>query len=149
MLLMTWIRNEHGGFTAYPTDIHRARLIHRRREQLAAAMRRVMQQLYCHEQTALFLYEALAVRAKDAARRATFLSLAEMKKQQLAHRQEMLLRLKAPIPGECRPLWARLWQALLLCLGDSIVLAYIKFIKRRDLRRQVKLFEIIGRMNKP
>lgn len=145
MLLMTWVRNENGGFTAYPTNIHRARKIRQRREQLAATLRRVIQRLYYHEQTALFLYEALAARTRDASHRQTFLTLAELQRQQLAHRREMLQRLRADIPNGCQSIGARLWQAVLLRLGAGALLAYIKFIKRRDLRSQLKLFDMLGR----
>jgi len=147
MLIMTWVRNQDGGFTAYPTNIDCVRQIRRCHKQLAAEMRRIMQRLYCHEQTALFLYSALAARTRDAVSREKYLALAELQRKQLVHHKQMLLRLNVNIPSGCQTIWARIWQALLLHLGTGTVLTYIKYIKHRDLTRQLKLYEMIRRMN--
>lgn len=139
MILMNCVRHTSEGFTVYPQNTHRARLIDLLKKQLADTMRRI----YCHEQTALFLYESLAAHTSSATQRDIFLVLAESEKRQLARRAALLSRLNASVPCQCQTVWGRFWQRFLLSRGPGSVLAYIEHTKRRDLRYQLKLIGII------
>lgn len=135
MILMTWVRNDNGSLTAYPTNIHRARLMRLLQERLAENMQRI----YGHEQTALFFYESLAAYAGDTTHRDIFSALVESQKRQLVRRAEMLQRLCVCIPCSRRTVWARVWQRFLLHLGPGFVLAFIRHTRRRDLHYQLRL----------
>lgn len=134
MILMNWVRNSDGSFTAFHVQTRRAKLARFIQGQLIAHM----QAIYCHEQAALALYQALAAHTTHPVRRAVLLRLAEQERLQLARRADVLNRLQAPIPG-CLGRWARLRQRALIWLGPRFALAWIKAIKRGDIRRQIEL----------
>lgn len=139
MLLITWVRYDNGGFTAWPETAHRTLLMDVLAKHLAAAMRRV----YCHKQTAVFLYEALAARAADMTERDIFLALAEAEKRRLTRVRRILQRVDANIPCEDRTMWGSFWRRFLLRCGRGVVLAYIQHVMRCDLRDQARLLNMI------
>jgi hypothetical protein len=139
MILMNWIRNDDGGFTAFQVQVSReklARFIHGR---FVAHMQRI----YCHEQTALAIYKGLAANAGDPVRRDSFLRLVDTETRQLARRAEMLQRLNARIPCGCDTLRGRVWRRLLVWLGPRYALAWIKHVKNGDIRRQLELAHLL------
>lgn len=139
MIIMTWVRNDQGSFTVYPARPPRTQMNKLLKERWIETMQRV----YCHEQTALFLYRSLAERTDNPSRRKAFLALAASQERQLQRRQQMLLRLNAAVPCQSQTPWRRLWLRLLLRLGPSSVMFYIKRIKRRDLHCQMRLVEMV------
>ncbi len=144
MILMNWIRNDDGGFTAFQVQVSReklARFIHGR---FVAHMQRI----YCHEQTALAIYKGLAANAGDPVRRDVFLRLAEAEARQLARRAEMLQRLDARIPCDCDTLRGRVWRRIVVWLGPRCALTWIKHIKQNDVRRQMELARLLKTLNK-
>ncbi|XWX02971.1 hypothetical protein VZO05_10695 [Aggregatilineales bacterium SYSU G02658] len=94
MILMNWIRNDDGGFTAFQVQVSREKLA----RFIYGQFLDHMQAIYCHEQTALALYEVLAARTTDPVLRDIFLRLAETEACQIARRAEMLRRLNASLP---------------------------------------------------
>ncbi|MFQ3648549.1 MAG: hypothetical protein SNJ54_16380 [Anaerolineae bacterium] len=134
MILMNWVRNNDGSFTAFQVHTHRAKLARFIQGQLIAHM----QTIYCHEMAALALYQALAARATHQVRRDILLRLAKQEGMQLARRADVLGRLQAPIPG-CIGHWGQIRQRVLVWLGPRFALAWIKAVKRGDIRRQIEL----------
>lgn len=143
MILMNWIRNDDGGFTAFQVQVSRARLARFIQGQFVAHMRTI----YCHEQTALALYHGLAGRATDPVRRDVFLRMAETETRQLARRAQLLRRLNASVPG-CGGALSRLRQCVLIRLGPRCALAWIKHIKKRDVRRQLELARLLNMLSR-
>lgn len=138
MILMNWIRNDDGGFTAFRVQVSREKLARFIRGRFVAHM----QSIYCHEQTALALYQGLAGRATDPTRRAVFLRLAQTETRQLERRAEMLKRLNAHVP--CCGTWlGRLRQRVLIWLGPRYALAWVRHIKQGDVRRQMELARLL------
>lgn len=138
MILMNWIRSDDGGFTAFHMRMRRVRLARYVHEQLIAHM----QAIYCHEQTALALYRELAARATISGQRDLFLRLAQTEARRIARRTEIFERLNVPVPC-CGSRLGRLGQQILIRLGARYVLAWIRFIKRGDIRRQMALARML------
>jgi hypothetical protein len=139
MILMNWIRKDNGGFTTFRARMSRGTLARFIREQLVAHM----QKIYCHEQAALAIYKELAANANNPARRDVFLRLAEAEARQLARRAELLQRLNAHIPCDCDTLYGRAWRRTVLWLGPYYALAWVKHVKRGDVRRQLELMRLL------
>ena len=142
MILMNRIRSDDGGFTAFRVQVSRAKLARFIHGQFVAHMRSI----YCHEQAALALYHGLAARAADPARRDVFLRLAQTEMRQLERRAEMLKRLNAQVPC-CVTRLGRLRQHVLIWLGPRYALAWIKHIKKGDVRRQMELARLLKTLN--
>ncbi|MFQ3567146.1 MAG: hypothetical protein SNJ59_09100 [Aggregatilineales bacterium] len=139
MILMNWIRSDDGGFTAFQVQVSHEKLARFIHGQFLAHM----QTIYCHEQIALAIYKTLATNASDPVRRDVFLRLADTETRQLARRAEMLKRLNACIPSSCDTLRGRIWRQLLTRLGHRYALAWIKHIKKGDIRRQMELARLL------
>lgn len=59
MILMNWIRDDDGGFTAFQVQVSREKLARFLHGQFVDHMQRI----YCHEQSALAIYKGLAASA--------------------------------------------------------------------------------------
>ncbi|MCS6835306.1 MAG: hypothetical protein NZ750_04730 [Anaerolineae bacterium] len=138
MILMKWLREDPSGLTPFQAQVRRARLARLVRELLIEHM----QSIYCHEQTALALYQGLAQSATDPTHRNIFSKLAQVEAQRLSRRASMLRRLDVNVP--CCDGWLRrLRWRLLIRLGPRLSLAWIKLIKKNDVRRQAELARLL------
>lgn len=135
MILMSWVRNGQNGFTAEKIRVDRTQLARFLKRQLTQNLWRI----YCHEQTALAIYDGLAAQTADPLRRAVLLRLAERERNQLRRRAGALHRLNAGVPDDCQTVWARAWQRALIWSGPRWALAWIERVKRSDLRCQLEL----------
>jgi hypothetical protein len=139
MILMNWTRSDGGGFTAFRVRVSREKLANFIHGRFVAHM----QNIYCHEQAALAVYVGLAANAGNPAHRDILLRLAENEARQLARRAELLRRLNARVPCSCDTLHGRLWQRLLIRLGARWALAWIRHVKKDDIRRQLELARLL------
>lgn len=143
MIMMNWMRNDHGGFTAFQIRVNREQLVRFIQGQLVTHTQRI----YCHEQEALAIYRALAAHTNNALHRDLFLRLVETEQQQLNRRRNLLIRLNATIPCDCKRLISRFWRQVLVQCGPRWALAWIKWMKRHDVRRQLELARLLSDLN--
>lgn len=69
--------------------------------------------------------------------------LAYAEAHQLGRRAELLQRLNATVPAPCLSRLDRSWQRLLVWTGPRLALAWIRYVKRGDVRRQLHLAQLL------
>ncbi len=110
-----------------------------RQSQLVAYLRSV----YQHEHMVLAVYQGLALRAAHPAQRDLLLNLARDEAQRLERWADIFRQLGVCAPADRLALSARAWQRMLVHLGPRCALAWITWIKKRDVHRLTHMLKAL------
>ncbi len=111
----------------------------RRRGRLVA----YLQSVYQHEHMVLAVYQGLALQATHPTQRDLLLNLAQDEARRLERWADIFQQLGASAPADRQALSARAWQQMLVYLGPRCALAWITWVKKRDVHRLTRMLKTL------
>ncbi|MDN5272936.1 hypothetical protein QTO31_13245 [Chloroflexus sp. MS-CIW-1] len=108
-----------------------------------------VQRAWLHHQTIALLYQRLAARTPDKQHANLLAQMATAKVRQQQRYEQMLLRLKAPLPQTECSLLDRFLLWLLPCCGLAITLRWAEWIEQRDMQAILNAALILRSYRRP